>query len=157
MQPTPLSAQMVGLTQAEPTEGRKAIPLTAVTFVTGAELFGFNSGNLAPAPPTSIVSMWVDATLIAPAVSVIINTGLQNIVVQGGTQKYIILTCQNPLAATISLSGVGAGNVPIILYNYNVEFTGVFTTKPADAPRGAGFKGASVAVPRTPGGHGASI
>lgn len=153
----PLSAQMVGLTQAEPAEGRKAIPINGATFVSGVEVFGFNSSNLAPAPPTSIVSMWVDATLIAPAVSVIINTGLQNIVVQGGTQKYIILTCQNPLQLTISLSGVGAGNVPIILYNYNVEFTGVFTGASSDAPHGAGFKGSRVAVPRTPGGHGASI
>lgn len=157
MQPTPLTAQMLGLTQAEPAEGRKAIPINGATFVTGAEVFGVNSSNLAPAPPTSIVSMWVDATLIAPAVSVIINTGLQNIVVQGGTQKYIIITCQNPINLTISLSGVGAGNVPIILYNYNVEFTGVLVGTPSDAPRGAGFKGSRVAVPRTPGGHGASI
>lgn len=161
MAPTPLQVTMLGLVQDEPPEGRKAIPVNGIIFATGAEQFSINTQSIAPAPPKSIMSLWVDATNIAPGLSVNINTGLQNIVVQGGTQKYLTITCQTPTVFVVSLTGgAGAGNVGLILYNYNVEFTGMFSRPKANATSaastGSGFSGGVPVPVKTPGSHGTS-
>lgn len=122
-----LGAGVVGIRQPEPPEGRKAFPLQPnLNFAADTDTFSWSSQSLGNAQPTGIQSIWVDATELVPTTgNLIINVnGTQKIVVQAGTQGYVIITSQMPLTLNFSVSTGVTGNVQIILYNYNALFTG---------------------------------
>lgn len=126
--PTILKSGKIVLRQPEPPEGRWAIPLTSppIDFVTGAEIFQFDTAAMGPVQPSGILSMWVDATGLASGKTLTITMPHQTLQIPGGTQGYIIITSQMPFTMAITASGTGI--VYIVLYNYNVYNTGTAVT-----------------------------
>jgi hypothetical protein len=127
-----LAPNKIGLRQPFPPDGFNAYPINApnsnnIPFVTGNEQYQFNSFGRYN-PPSAILSMWVDASQLVVSgagKNAYIVTPLQRIVVPANSQGYIILTSQMPFNILISVdAGLVTGPLALILYNYNVFFTG---------------------------------
>jgi len=128
---TQLYAGRVGLKQAEPKEGRFAYVLGAsagggdgLPFLVGNEIFTFNSENINSfVKPKSIQSIWIDAFNLTASQLINLFFNEQQVVIAGGKQGYIVLAVKVPFILKVTSSG-GIGTVNIILYNYNVFYTG---------------------------------
>ncbi len=133
---SPLTASIFTIPQPEPKEGRLAIPLvenngnsSGITFVTGDEIFSWNSDSLqGPQKPSSILAFWVDATNLTAGSVVYITIGNQTFFIPTGqsasAQGYYICTSSIPANVTVKTKTGVAGTLQLILYNYNVAFTG---------------------------------
>lgn len=101
-----------------------------LTFVTGAEVFQFNSNQIpGPQRPTGILGMWVDATNLTAGKNLIIKTPTQTFIFAGGNQGYIPITASVPFTMSVS-TNAGTGTVVVILYNFNPLFTGSVAVAP---------------------------
>jgi len=136
---TQLYSSRIGLRQPEPPEGRFAFPLGSqagggggFTFgAAGTDVFTFTSLSIGgQLKPSGILSMWIDATQISAGTGTAKNLKiqLQNqlIVVPLGSQGYIIVTSEMPFTLTATIDGTlqNPGTANVILYNYNVFYTG---------------------------------
>ena len=140
-----LFSSPVGLSQLDPPiRERLAIPLASntggsagddglVNFVTGAEVFVFTSMSIrGPQKPKAITTAWIDAANLAAGktLTVLCSNGqkfiLQNTTAAAGQgpQGYFIIPLPAPFTITVSTNNGAALQVVIILYNYNVAFTG---------------------------------
>lgn len=145
---TNLFANGTKLRQAEPPEGRAMYVLgqgsgggDGLDFVTGAEIFVFNSNQVSgPQHPTGILGAWVDATSLTAGKNLIIKTPTQTFIFAGGNQGYIPITSPMPFTIQVSTNG-GTGVVAIILYNYNPLFTGSVAVAPTTTGGGSAGSG----------------
>lgn len=123
--------------QGEPREGRLSLELgengkAGLAFTTGAEIFQWNSGALQSGQRlTAILSAWVDNTAMPIAASsdppnfLVLQIGRQTFRIPAGVQTYILCAPYLPTTVTVSASTFGGPyGVQVILYNYNVSFTG---------------------------------
>lgn len=156
----------VGLSQVDPpAKERIAMNLASnsggsagddgqINFATGAEVFTFDSNSIrGNQKPRAIVSAWIDATNLAAGKTLTIQcSNGQKLVLQNttaaagqGPQGYYILPLQSPFKITISTNNGAALTVVIILYNYNVAFTGFQQSGnlPASAASSAASAGGS--------------
>jgi hypothetical protein len=110
-------------------EGFNAYPVNSpgangIVFATGSEIFQFSSWGKYN-PPSAIMSFWADASLCAGAgLNAILATPNQRFVIPVSTQGYVICTEQTPFNLTVSAAAGFTGTFKLILYNYNVFFTG---------------------------------
>lgn len=163
----PLTQQLfsspVGLSQLDPpVRERIAIPLCsnkdaasggddgAIIFPTGGEIYVFDSNSIRGfVKPRAITAAWIDATNLAAGKTLTVQCSngqkfiLQNTTAAAfqGPQGYFIIPLPAPFKITVSTNNAAALTVTIILYNYNVAFTGLQT-------------GASVSVAGTGGASG---
>lgn len=121
-----LAASRIGLRQGEPPEGRAGIVLPSLVFTTGSEVYEWDSTSLGVKPISGIYSAWFNIGNLPSADNLIVNTGVQSIVINGAAGSgYMILTAPAPTKFLFS-SNVGSwATGEIILYNYNVFLTGV--------------------------------
>jgi hypothetical protein len=142
----------IGLRQPIPREGFNMYPVNApgnggIPFVTGNELYQFDSFGNGYAPPSAILSMWVDAsgiTTAGAAKNVYLDTPDQHFVVPLGSQGYVIITePSQAFRIKVSADAAAAGTFKLILYNYNVFFTGNSNPGSASAGGQAGGSGGS--------------
>jgi hypothetical protein len=111
--------QLKGL--IEPREGRMAISLPGILFVTGNEVFSFDSNALQiQGKLSSIVCAWIDATGLTHGKSLYLTNGMERLVIPGGTQGYYAVTTAMPMNATISADAGAAGAITINLFNFSV-------------------------------------
>lgn len=146
-----LSGVGIPIRQNDPPEGRYSYPLSLpaagggggpITFTTGNEVFTLDTNSFPDrVKPSAILSMWVDASNVPAGKNLFIQIGAQLFTIAGGTPGgYLIVTPgQNPVEISITTNG-GAGpyTIAVILYNYNVFFTG---QGGGNAPIGAGSGG----------------
>ena len=147
-----LRASFIPIRQAEPPEGRAGYPLfqssgAALAFVTGDEVFEFswNSFPSGMRRPSAILSAFIDAYALTAGKNLYITVGsqtpgqgFQRFVIPGGTDPgYIIITAPGGTPICISTDAGAAGQVAVILYNYNAFNTGT----QAVVPGGSGASG----------------
>lgn len=146
---TQLFSSPVGLSQLDPPiRERIALNLASnvggsagddgqISFPTGAEIYTFDSMSIrGPQKPKAITAAWIDATNLAAGKTLTVQcSNGQKFVLQNtsanpgqGPQGYFIVPLPAPFKITISTNNGAALTVVIILYNYNVAFTG-FTTE----------------------------
>jgi uncharacterized membrane protein YgcG len=156
---TNINCQCIGIPVPQPNPAQRyAYPLSAVnpatnangpiTFVAGTETFNFSANSIPSAvKPTGIMSAWVDTSAVPVGTNLIIQAGLQKFTIAGGTPGgYIIIApTQSPFQLTITVSPNTAGpySVVIILYNYNVYFTGQTSGAPLSGGTSGGTSGGS--------------
>ena len=144
-----LLSAVIGVRQPNPPEGRKGLPLNqpngnGITFVTGNEVFEFDSKSLGNAEVSGVYGAWVDASQLLPLnavaqqsnnLKIVISSasGLsQTFIVPFGTQGYIVVIAPKHVSITISAFSTNAegplnGQAFVILYNFNPLFSGVET------------------------------
>lgn len=126
--------------QGEPREGRLSLELgengkAGLNFASGTEVYQWNSGALSSGQRlTAILSAWIDNTAMPlpaedtdPPNFLIVQIGRQTFQIPAGVQTYILCAPYMPTTVTVSESasvGEAAFGVQVILYNYNVSFTG---------------------------------
>jgi hypothetical protein len=148
--PSQLFSSPIGLSQLDPqVKERLALPLASnsggsagddglIHFATGNEVYTFDSNSIkGNRKPRAITSAWIDATNLAAGkiLTVSCSNGqkfiLQNTTAAAGqgTQGYFIIPLPAPFKITVTTNNGASLDVTIILYNYNVAFTG-FETRP---------------------------
>lgn len=152
---TRVQSTPIGVRQPDPPEGRKAYPLTnpALTFITGNEIFEWDSASLGQQEPSAIMGAWIDTSASNPAaipnlfLFVDVNpnsSNWQRIAIPMGTQGYIILIQQKPVKVLISQNAGIAFTARVILFNYNPLYTGdERKVSPSLTPTGSGGAGAN--------------
>lgn len=135
----PLIGQFNAMRQPGPPEGRMNIPLVnsgtqaPIVFTTGSEVFSWTSEAMAQGGvrPSSILSAWIDASMLVASGAtgatgnLVIDTGLQRVLIPVGTQGYFILTCRNPALLKIFVEAlpspaVVTGPIVVVAYNFNI-------------------------------------
>lgn len=143
-----LFSSPIGLSQLDPpVKKRIAIPLCSnsggsggddglINFVTGAEVYTFDSNSIrGNEKPAAITAAWIDASNLAAGKTLTIQCSngqkfvLQNTTAAAGQgpQGYFIIPLPAPFRITVTTNNGAALTVVIILYNYNVAFTGFQT------------------------------
>jgi hypothetical protein len=131
--------------QENPREGRLALELgisgmAGLSFATGTEVYQWDTNSLqGPQRMSALLSAWVDATAVPvaaptdPPQFLYVKIGRQTFAIPAGTQTYLVCTPVMPANIIIS-TNAGASDPPyvvqVILYNYNVNFTGGIATVP---------------------------
>lgn len=123
--------------QGEPREGRLSLELgengkAGLLFATGVEVFQWNSNALQSGQRLSaILSAWIDNTAMPlpasdtdPPNFLTVQIGRQTFLIPAGVQTYILCAPYMPTTVTVSANIEGPYGVQVILYNYNVNFTG---------------------------------
>jgi hypothetical protein len=150
-----LFSSPVGLSQLDPhPSARIAIPLSSnsggsggddgnFNFPTGAEVYTFTSNSIrGPNKPKAITTMWVDASALAAGKTLTIQcSNGQRFVITAGTAGYFIVPLPAPFTLTVSTNNAAATTVVIILYNYNVAFTGFSQQGSAATAQAGGSSG----------------
>lgn len=158
---TQLFSSPVGLSQLDPPfKERIALNLASnsggsagddglIQFLTGAEVYTFDSNSVrGNQKPRAITSAWIDASALAAGKTLTVQCSngqkfvLQNTTAAAGQgpQGYFIIPLPAPFKITVTTNNGAALNVVIILYNYNVAFTGFQTGSylPSSATSGSG-------------------
>lgn len=144
---TQLFSSPIGLSQLDPPiKERIALNLASnigaasggddglINFPTGNETYTFDSNSIrGPQKPRAITAAWIDATNLATGKTLTVQCSngqkfiLQNTTATAGQgpQGYFIIPLPAPFKITITTNNGAALTVVIILYNYNVAFTGL--------------------------------